>query len=125
MKPITTLLVAGAIISSVTLHAASTPSETFEKDRKAILGMTGGFAVKFFFHETMPLQAGYQPIAIPYESAAARSTVVLQDKADGRSFHDRMEAMAKRVTQGDAVADTEIRDLIGAFVAVAPDQTKH
>ncbi len=315
MKPITTLLVAGAIFSTITLHAADVPSEAFEKDRKAILRMTGDFAVTFFFDETMPLQAGYQPIGKPYEeeafetvkvaedhgttiilqhvlevdrvvvkhwsqiwtyedretltfqgdstwekqqlseteikgawtqrvtgttdepryesagkwvhhpdasvwtsgvtlrplprreystrsdydllsvsnrqtvtdqgwyheqdnekwvkrdgkqfplcreaglnrymrvsegefagankywdktasfwkqvrtawdeSAASRSTVVLQDKTDGRSFHDSMEAMAKRVTKGEVVTDTEIRKLIGSYVGVAPDQTKH
>ena len=58
------------------------------------------------------------------ESTDARSKVVLQDKADGRSFHEGMEAMAKRVSKGEAVSESEVRELISSYFATAPDQTQ-
>jgi hypothetical protein len=80
MNPITSSLIAGAIFSTVTLHAADAPSAAFEQDRKAILGMTGDFEVNFFFHETVPLHTGYQTIGKPYKEEAFETVSVAEDK---------------------------------------------
>jgi hypothetical protein len=79
MKPITSFLVASAILSTVTLSAADAPSAAFEQDRQAILGMSGDFAVSFFFHETLPLQAGYKTIGKPYKEDAFETVNVVED----------------------------------------------
>ncbi|MES2476121.1 MAG: DUF6607 family protein [Verrucomicrobiota bacterium] len=81
MKSFTPFLIAGAIFACSNLHAAE-PSEAFEKDRKAILAMTGDFEVNFYFHETLPLQAGYKTIGKPYEEDAYETVKVAED--DGK-----------------------------------------
>ncbi len=79
MKPFNTMLVAGVILSAIPAKAGNPSNEAFEKDRKAILGMSGGFEVNFFFHETLSFRDSYETIGIPYKEEAFETVKVAED----------------------------------------------
>ena len=58
------------------LHAAET---AFDKDRKAILGMSGEFAVEFYFQETLSLHPDYKISEKPYREEANEIVKVAED----------------------------------------------
>lgn len=53
----------------------------FERDRRAILSMAGGFAVTFRFEETLGVAAGYE-LREPEESGGHELVVVIEDRGD-------------------------------------------
>jgi hypothetical protein len=55
--------------------------DAFERDRRAILGMAGGYRVSFDFIETVGLTGAYQP-ARPYQSWATEVIYVEEDRGD-------------------------------------------
>ncbi len=112
MNTINSFLLAGAMFSNFSLHAADISTETFEKDRKAILSMTGEFSVSFYFHETFPLNSGYQTKERPYEEEAFETVKVAED--DGTRIILQVErVVVKHWSQVWTYEDREILAFLG------------
>ena len=73
MIVITGVLALGLVATSKAAEASS-----FEKDRKAILAMSGKFDVEFTFKETVPLISGYE-LKEPYRADALEIVKVVED----------------------------------------------
>ncbi|HTQ98420.1 MAG TPA: DUF6607 family protein [Candidatus Acidoferrum sp.] len=74
-----TLLLCGALTGIATASRAETPAATqFERDRQAILAMTGEFEVKFHFEETVALKPGYE-LKPAKNSAGFEKVIVVED----------------------------------------------
>jgi hypothetical protein len=76
MKRLNLCLALLACCSISTLHAADA---SFEKDRQAILGMSGEFTVDFYFHETLSLHSDYPTVAKPYHEEANETVKIAED----------------------------------------------
>ncbi|BCU78173.1 hypothetical protein llg_28880 [Luteolibacter sp. LG18] len=74
------LLAVGAMLAGTFARGAE--ETAFEKDRRAILQMTGDFKVTFHFHETLSLHAGYTVKDRPYDEEAYETVKVAED--DGK-----------------------------------------
>jgi len=57
------------------------PSDSFHKDREAILNMTGRYRVTFRFRETIPIQDGYQ-VREPFVAGGTEVVRVIEDEGD-------------------------------------------
>ncbi len=79
MKLFNTVVIAGAILSSLTVHAQSPSGDAFEKDRQAILKMTGEFDVTFYFKETLSLKDDYKIKDKAYDEDASETVKVAED----------------------------------------------
>jgi hypothetical protein len=61
--------------------AAAREPENFEKDRQAILGMTGEFEVRFKFDETVALRDGYE---LKHDKSGGYETVLVAEDSGNR-----------------------------------------
>ena len=77
MKELMITLSAAVILGSVNTGGAA-EANNFEKDRKAILAMSGKFDVEFTFKETVPLVPGYE-LKQPYRADALEIVKVVED----------------------------------------------
>lgn len=77
MKELLITLSAAVILGSVNTGGAA-EANNFEKDRKAILAMSGKFDVEFTFKETVPLVPGYE-LKQPYRADALEIVKVVED----------------------------------------------
>ena len=77
MKELLITLFAAVILGSVNTGGAA-EANNFEKDRKAILAMSGKFDVEFTFKETVPLVPGYE-LKQPYRADALEIVKVVED----------------------------------------------
>ena len=68
------------LLLSAPLYATS-KDELFERDRAAILSMTGSFEVEFRFEETIGFAKGYE-LEAPYVENATELVVVAEDRGD-------------------------------------------
>ncbi|MFI4861793.1 MAG: DUF6607 family protein [Phycisphaerales bacterium JB063] len=85
-----TLLATVGCASGASTHTASTSAGVtpgprtaadFERDRAAILGMTGEYKVSFDFAETLAIREGYE-LADPYHSEANELVLLVEDTGE-------------------------------------------
>ena len=63
------IVLTGVLALGLVATSKAAEANSFEKDRKAILAMSGKFDVEFTFKETVPLVAGYE-LKEPYRADA-------------------------------------------------------
>lgn len=79
MKLPSMLLAAGVMLSGMSARSEEAPGGSFEKDREAILKMSGDFKVTFHFHETLSLKDGYAVKEKAYDEDAHETVKVVED----------------------------------------------
>ncbi|MEZ6023526.1 MAG: DUF6607 family protein, partial [Hyphomonadaceae bacterium] len=72
---------AGAGVAVATPAIAQGRMSAMERDRQAILAMTGDYHVRFNFIETVPFVPDYEPLE-PKRSGGYESVRVLEDRGD-------------------------------------------
>lgn len=81
------LMIATVLCAAAAPALAGTPklspeeAAKFERDRKAILAMAGEYRVNFHFHETVPLQPGYEKHEA-HDTGATEFVEVVEDSGD-------------------------------------------
>jgi hypothetical protein len=109
------LLTLLAVVSFSQAANGREPS-SFEKDRRAILAMSGEFEVKFKFDETVALRAGYE---LKHDSAGGNETVLVVENSGKRIVLQHIlvskdgEHVVKHWRQDWTYEDRDLREYAG------------
>jgi hypothetical protein len=115
MPPTRRLFAMMAFLAATQVSVAGDKA-TFELDRKAILAMSGEFAVKFKFDETVALRAGYE---LKHDTADGHETVLVAEDTGKRIVLQHIlvskdgERVVKHWRQDWTYEDRELREYAG------------
>lgn len=117
MKLPSMLLAAGVMLSGMLARGEETPGSEFEKDRQAILKMSGDFQVTFHFQETLSLREGYAIKEKAYDEDAHETVKVVEDSGRRIVLQHLLQAgghVVKHWAQVWTYEDTELLEFTGS-----------